>query len=609
MKKRNQVIAIGIILAIISIGYFVSSLSGTKKAPSEVPVSQLAKQLEQRQVATLTLEAERILIDLKDGATEFTNKESSANLNDYLALYGVGPDELRNVVIKVGKSSNSNFWLAVISTVAPFLIVLLIFGFLFFSMRQATGANTKALSFGQSNPRLGQEGNKRTTFVDVAGYKEAKQELWEVVEFLKDPERFKKLGAEIPRGVLLVGPPGTGKTLLAKAVAGEANVPFFIISGSEFVEMFVGVGASRVRDLFNRAKASAPAIIFIDEIDAVGRYRGAGLGGGQDEREQTLNQILVEMDGFGTNTNIIIIAATNRPDTLDPALLRPGRFDRHVILDRPDVSERKEILEVHGKSKILGPDIDFDKIARSTPGFVGADLYNLLNEAAILAARNNKKHIEMIDVTQSIEKVILGPERSARILSDEEKKIVAFHEAGHALLSHVLPQCDPVQKISIISRGMALGYTWMMPEQDRKLKSKTKFEQEISALLGGYVAEKMIFNEITTGAHDDLKKATEMARQMVTSYGMSEKFGPVIFGEKEELVFLGKEIGEQKNYSEKTAALIDHEVSSLIANSYKQAVDLLKKYKKNLQIIAERLIIKETLDAEEFKHAFAGTAS
>jgi cell division protease FtsH len=448
-------------------------------------------------------------------------------------------------------------------------------------------------------------GDKPTvTFEDVAGADEAKQELAEVVEFLREPEKFISLGARIPKGVLMVGPPGCGKTLLAKAVSGEAGVPFFSISGSEFVEMFVGVGASRVRDLFEQAKRNSPCIVFVDEIDAVGRHRGAGLGGSHDEREQTLNQILVEMDGFDTDTNVIVMAATNRPDILDPALLRPGRFDRRVVLDRPDWNGRKKILEVHVRGKPLASDVDLEKIARSTIGFVGADIENLVNEAAILSARRNKKAINMSEFQESVEKVMMGPERRSRVISEKEKDVIAYHEAGHALVARLTPGADPVQKVSIVARGMMGGYTLLLPEDDRTLVSRGRFLARMAVFLGGRVAEEIMFDDITTGASSDLDQVTRIARAMVTQFGMSEKLGPLTFGEKEELVFLGKEIGEHRNYSEEVAEAIDEEVKTLVNYAYRHARDVLTRYRDTLVVVAERLKQEETMDAEEFETFF-----
>ena len=483
--------------------------------------------------------------------------------------------------------------------------ILLIGVFLWFMFRQAQGSNNQAMSFGKSRARMFLGNKTVVTFSDVAGVDEAKTELQEVVEFLKYPEKFNSLGARIPRGVLLVGPPGTGKTLLARAVAGEAGVPFFSISGSEFVEMFVGVGASRVRDLFDQAKRNSPCIVFVDEIDAVGRQRGAGLGGSHDEREQTLNQILVEMDGFDTNTNVIVVAATNRPDVLDPALLRPGRFDRQVILDRPDMRGRLEILNVHVKGMPLDKQMDLQTVAKQSPGFSGADLANLVNEAAILAARRNKKTIGTPEFTEALERVVAGPERKSRIISDEEKTIIAFHEGGHAMVQRMLPKCDPVAKVSIISRGMALGYTMGLPSEDRYLQSKTEFEDKIAGMLGGNVAERLMFGDTTTGSSNDIEKATTLARRMVTEFGMSEKLGPLALGKREEMVFLGRDIGEQRNYSDDVARKIDEEVRAIIDSAYIRATEVLTKHKDRLTELAEALIAKETVEAEEFNKMFA----
>jgi cell division protease FtsH len=499
--------------------------------------------------------------------------------------------------------SQTSQWLGILlMTVLP---VVVIGAFLFIMFRQAQGTNNQAMSFGKSRARMFLGNKTVVTFNDVAGVDEAKTELQEVVEFLKYPEKFNSLGARIPRGVLLVGPPGTGKTLLARAVAGEAGVPFFSISGSEFVEMFVGVGASRVRDLFDQAKRNSPCIVFVDEIDAVGRQRGAGLGGSHDEREQTLNQILVEMDGFDTNTNVIVVAATNRPDVLDPALLRPGRFDRQVILDRPDMKGRLEILKVHIKGKPLDKSIDLQTIARQSPGFSGADLANLVNESAILAARRNKKVIGTTEFSEALERVVAGPERKSRIISDAEKAIIAYHEGGHAVVQRILPKCDPVNKVTIISRGMALGYTMALPSEDRYLQSKTEFEDKIAGLLGGNAAEKLIFGDTTTGASNDIEKATDLARRMVTEFGMSEKLGPLSFGKRDEMVFLGREIGEQRNYSDDVAKQIDEEVRAIIDHGYARAMDVLTQHKDRLVTLAEKLVAEETVERDAFETLFA----
>ena len=486
--------------------------------------------------------------------------------------------------------------MVLLTSIAPFVLLIIIILFMF---RQAQSGGNQALSFGRSRAKLHSENRPKVTFADVAGVDEAKQELAEVVEFLKYPKKFQALGARIPKGLLLLGPPGSGKTLLARAIAGEAGVPFFSISGSDFVEMFVGVGASRVRDLFDQAKKSAPCIVFIDEIDAVGRQRGAGLGGGHDEREQTLNQLLVEMDGFDVNTGVILIAATNRPDVLDPALLRPGRFDRQVVVDRADVVGRAQILGVHARNKPLGSDVKLEVLARRTPGFSGADLENLLNEAALLAARANKSQIEMNDCEEAIDRVIAGPERRSRIISHREKEIVAYHEGGHALVGKLLPNADPLHKITIIPRGMALGYTMQLPTEDRFLMAKGEIIDRITVLLGGRTAEELIFHEVTTGAHDDLQKATSLARKMVTEYGMSPKLGPLALGRKHEQVFLGRDIMEERNYSEEVASQIDAEVRAIIDSCYANAFHLLETNIDKLHRLAEALLEKETVEADE----------
>jgi cell division protease FtsH len=498
--------------------------------------------------------------------------------------------------------ADTSWILLIITTLLPVGLIVL---FIVFFMRQAQGTNNQALSFGKSRARMFLGNKTVVTFADVAGVDEAKTDLQEVVEFLKYPEKFNSLGARIPRGVLLVGPPGTGKTLLARAVAGEAGVPFFSISGSEFVEMFVGVGASRVRDLFDQAKRNSPCIVFVDEIDAVGRQRGAGLGGSHDEREQTLNQILVEMDGFDTNTNVIVVAATNRPDVLDPALLRPGRFDRQVILDRPDLRGRVAILKVHTKGKPLDKTVDPENLARQSAGFSGADLANLVNEAAILAARRNRKVIGQSEFNEALERIVAGPERKSRLISDAEKRIIAIHEGGHAVVQRVLPKCDPVHKVTIISRGMALGYTMAMPMEDRYLQSKTEFEDKIAGLLGGNASERLIFGDTTTGASNDIEKATDLARRMVTEWGMSDKLGPLAFGKHDEMIFLGREIGEQRNYSDDVAKLIDEEVRSIVEKGYARATQVLIENRQRLLTLADKLIAEETVEADEFESLFS----
>jgi cell division protease FtsH len=502
-----------------------------------------------------------------------------------------------HVQVKFDKNNGGNYLLSVL--LPNIILVILIAAFMWWVLRQTQSGNNQAMSFGRSRARLIAGDKPAITFADVAGVEEAKQELTEIVEFLKYPEKFVALGARIPKGVLLVGPPGTGKTLLSKAVAGEAGVPFYSISGSEFVEMFVGVGASRVRDLFDQAKKNSPCIVFVDEIDAVGRQRGAGLGGGHDEREQTLNQLLVEMDGFDTNTHVIVIAATNRPDVLDPALLRPGRFDRHVTLDRPDIKGRRAILDVHARNKPLDSTVDLDVLARQTPGFSGADLANLINEAAILAARANKKTIGMEELEEAIARVIAGPERKSRRISDHEKEVIAYHETGHALVMKALPHTNPVHKVSIISRGMALGWTLSLPEEDKYLISRDELMDEIAGIMGGRVAEELVFGDITSGAENDIQKATQMARRMVTQWGMSEKLGNVAMGHREELVFLGRDLGEQRNYSEEVAAVIDEEIRSIVNHGYQTAKTILSGQRDKMDAVVERLKIVETLDAKE----------
>ncbi len=523
--------------------------------------------------------------------------EDQAGLINTLTDLGVTPEQLRQVEISV---ANPQFW-DVWSNVLLALVPLALLGaFFFFIMRQAQGAGNQAFSFGKSRARMFTGDRPTATFVDVAGNDEAKQELQEVVEFLKEPQKFAALGARIPKGVLLVGPPGTGKTLMAKAVSGEAGVPFFSISGSEFVEMFVGVGASRVRDLFEQAKKNSPCIIFVDEIDAVGRHRGAGLGGSHDEREQTLNQILVEMDGFDTDTNIIIVAATNRPDILDPALLRPGRFDRRVTMDMPDIKGRRAILDVHVRGKPLAADVDLDIIAKQTPGFAGADIENLVNEAAILAARRNRRSISTDELQEAIERVIAGPERRSRLISPKEKEIVAYHEAGHAVAMHVLPNHDPVHKITIVPRGMAGGYTMSMPDEETNLLTKDKFRDQLVALLGGRVAEEIRFGDITTGASNDLERVTGMARAMVTQWGMSEQLGPIRYGEREELMFMNRSFAEHRNYSDMVAQQIDEEVHKLVEEAHQRCHQVLSEHWDAMMRVADRLLEVETINAEEF---------
>ncbi len=586
----------------------VASLFSIYVGPGEdktsLDITSMVDKINQGEVKSIELVDNKISLALNDGTMAEVQKEPNESLGELLKNYNVDPDKLKQIKIEVKQDSSLEFWLAAL---LPFLIpFLFIAGFIYFMMRQVQGANSKALMFGQSKAReiAPQDQKSKVTFRDVAGVKEAKEELTEIIDFLKNPRKFINLGARIPKGVLLLGPPGTGKTLLARAVAGEANVPFFSISGSEFVEMFVGVGASRVRDLFRKAKRNSPCIVFVDELDAVGRQRGAGLGGSNDEREQTLNQILVEMDGFDVSTNVIVMAATNRPDILDIALLRPGRFDRRIVLDAPNIDDREAILTVHARKKPFVKEVNLRRVAERTPGFTGADLNNLLNEAAILAARRNKKQIEMADILESIEKVILGPERKSHLLSDEEKKITAYHEAGHALVAHELPHSDPVQKVSIISRGRAAGYTLKMPTKDKYLQPRSGFIDELAVLLAGYVTEKEIFGEVTTGAANDLKEATNIARQLIMQYGMSENLGPRTFGKREELIFLGREITEQRDYSEKIAELIDKEISNLISEAMKTALTIIKKKSSKLKDIVDILLKKETIEKEEFDAIF-----
>ncbi|TSD03711.1 MAG: cell division protease FtsH [Parcubacteria group bacterium Athens0714_26] len=586
------------ILTLLLITITFSLLFGNQSQTEKITVNQLAADINSGQVDKITVQGNTLNIDIKDGKKAVAEKEAELGLTQTLGNYGVKPDALQKVSLEIKNESGFQFWIGILlPTLLPLIVIGIIFWVIF---RQAkTGAN-QAFSFGRSNVRLFGAFKDRITFNDVAGLKEAKQELEEVVDFLKNPKKFLEMGARIPRGVLLMGSPGTGKTLLARAVAGESGVPFFYISASEFVEMFVGVGAARTRDVFQTAKKAAPSILFIDEIDAVGRERGTGLGGGHDEREQTLNQILVEMDGFDRDTNIIVIAATNRPDILDRALLRPGRFDRRVILDLPDLNDREAILKIHAKNKPLEQNLDLRKVAVRTPGFSGADLANLMNEAAIFTARNNRKIINQNDLFSSIEKVLLGPERKGRVISQKEKEITAFHEAGHALIAASLKDSDPVHKISIIGRGRAGGYTIKLPIEDIHLKTKSQFTAELATLMGGYVSEKEIFKDISTGASNDLKEATKLAHTMVTQYGMSEKMGPMTFGESHELVFLGKEISSEKNYSETIAAEIDKEIKLLIDQAYKTAQKIISLRKKVLENIAKTLMEKETLEQEEF---------
>lgn len=589
---------LSILIGFLLISYVFSIFAPTEKI-QKVSLTEIANLVNDSKVSSIVVEDEQITAKLKDSETKFSsNISGGGDLTTFLKDNGVDPVRIRAVEIEYKKpGSLSVFAGAILPFLVPLVIVALV---IYFFMRQVQGSNNRAMSFGQSSVRLSDERKNKVRFSDVAGAKEAKEELKEVVEFLKYPQKFLQLGAKIPKGVLLLGSPGVGKTLLARAVAGEANVPFFHISGSEFVEMFVGVGASRVRDMFKKAKKNSPCIIFIDEIDAVGRQRGAGLGGGHDEREQTLNQILVEMDGFETETNVIVIAATNRPDVLDPALLRPGRFDRQVVLDLPDIKDREEILKVHAQGKPMAEDVQLKKIAERTPGFSGADLANIINEAAIMAARQDKKEIGNIDLKEAIEKVMLGPQRRSHILNDKEKEVTAYHEGGHALVGSVLPFSDPVHKVTILSRGRAAGYTMKLPVEDKHLHTKSSFLDEIAALLGGYAAEELVFGELTTGASNDMKVATNMARKMVTQYGMSSALGPVTFGEPHEAVFLGRDFSEQRNYSDEVARQIDDEIARIMKQGLIRAKDELNKHRGVLDEIARRLVKEETLEQEEF---------
>ncbi|MBL8090880.1 MAG: ATP-dependent zinc metalloprotease FtsH [Anaerolineales bacterium] len=565
-------------------------------------ISRVAGQVQNGQVSRIIVEGDDVIRVITTNGTEAeSRKEPDTTLVEQLRGFGVTSEQLAKVDIEVKAPSA---WGGVLSGALYLLPILFMGGLLWFIFRQAQGSNNAAMSFGKSRARMFSGEHPTVTFTDVAGAEEAKQELAEVVEFLKEPQKFIQLGARIPKGVLLVGPPGTGKTLMAKAVSGEAGVPFFSISGSEFVEMFVGVGASRVRDLFEQAKRHSPCIIFVDEIDAVGRQRGAGLGGSHDEREQTLNQMLVEMDGFDTDTNVIIIAATNRPDILDPALLRPGRFDRRVTLDRPDVKGREAILNVHVKGKPLDPQINLGAIARGTPGFAGADLENLVNESAILAARRNKKAIGQPEMEEAIERVVMGPERKSRLISDEEKRIIAYHEAGHAIVANAIIEADPVQKVTIVGRGQAGGVTWFRPDEDRILMSRKKILATLAMALGGRAAEELIFDDITSGASNDIEQVTRMARAMVTRLGMSAEMGTLVYGQKEELIFLGREISEQRDYSDAVAEQIDREVRKIVEEAYKQAKNLVKKYRKQLELVAQKLLEVESINREEFEKLF-----
>ena len=584
------------IITLIIIALLFSLFATPAKAPEQLSLNQLAADINQGTIQKIAVNGNELDITLKDGTAAISQKEDESSLTDSLKNFGVDPTALQSVDVEVQNQSGWSYWAGLL---VPDIITLLIIGFLFWLMfRQAKTGVNQAFNFGRSNLRLSTF-KDRVLFKDVAGLREAKEELIEVVDFLKNPKKFLDLGARIPRGILLMGPPGTGKTLVARAVAGESGVPFFYISASEFVEMFVGVGASRTRDAFMTAKRASPAILFIDEIDAVGRQRGAGVGGGSDEREQTLNQILVEMDGFDRDTRVIVLAATNRPDILDPALLRPGRFDRRVILDLPDINDREAILKIHAEGKVLDKNVDVRRVAIRTPGFSGADLANLMNEGAIITARRNKKMIGQDELFEAAEKVILGPERRSRVISQKEKEITAYHEGGHALVAAAVKDADPVQKVSIVSRGFAGGYTMKLPLEEQHLKTRNQFLADLAMMMGGYAAEELTFGDVSTGASSDLKEASELARRLVTKYGMSE-LGPMTFGKNEEMMFLGREIASERNYSEKVASEIDEQVHGFLMHAYETAQKILRTNKMALKKIADTLIAKENLEHDEF---------
>lgn len=602
MKSFLKNFAVIFLVLLVIAGILGLIQSKQTQKPEKVDIGTLVQEINAGQVKKVIIQGDLLTVNLKDekAKAQEVKKEPGESFGDVMKNYGITDQARQALEVEIKDESSWKFWL---SNLLPALIpLIIIMVFLYFMTKGVQGSNNKAMGFGQSNPRqAGTDPKDKKTFADVAGAKEAKEELAEIVDFLKDPKKFSDMGAKIPKGVLLMGSPGTGKTLLAKAVAGEAGVQFFHMSGSEFVEMFVGVGASRVRDLFTKAKKAAPAIVFIDEIDAVGRRRGTGMGGGHDEREQTLNQILVEMDGFEANLGVIVMAATNRPDVLDPALLRPGRFDRRVVIDLPDIKDREEILTVHAKGKPLAKDVSLNKLAQRTPGFSGADLANLLNEAAILAVRRGKKIVGESEVLESIEKVLLGPERKNRIISEKEKKMTAYHEAGHAVVGHFLAHCDPVRKVSVISRGQAGGYTLNMPSEDTHYRTLAHFRDDLAMMFGGYTVEKMIFGDdmLSTGPSSDLKHATKTAKDMVTRYGMSTKLGPRTFGEHEEMIFLGKEIHEQRDYSEKTAEEIDLEIKALVEEAEKRANTVVLANREKMDLLVKELMEKETVEQED----------
>ncbi len=597
-KLTKNLLYAFIILLLVSFFFsFIIELTQIKE--NLVSLNDLAKKVKNEEVSEIIVRGNELEIFLKNGERLKAQKEPEVSVLETLKGYGIEPNLLEKIKLEVKNEGGLKYWASIlIPSLLPVIIIAFIFWWIF---RQARAGMNQTFSFSKANLKVfNQFKNEKVTFKDIAGLKEAKEELVEIVDFLKNPKKYLEIGARIPRGVILIGPPGTGKTLLARAVANEAGVPFFHISASEFVEMFVGVGAARVRDLFQTAKKAGRSIIFIDEIDAVGRERGAGLGGGHDEREQTLNQILVEMDGFEREDTVIVMAATNRPDILDPALLRPGRFDRRIILDIPDLNDREEILKIHARGKPLAPEVNLREVAIRTPGFSGADLANLMNEAAILAARENKKVISQKHLYEAIEKVILGPERKSRVISPKEKEIIAYHEAGHALVAAAVKNADPVQKVSIVSRGLAGGYTLKLPTEERRLRTKSQFLAELAVAFGGYAAEFEVFKEITTGSYNDLKEATALAHRIVTQYGMNETLGPRTFGRHQELIFLGREITTEKDYSDKIAALIDEEVNKLITKTSEIAKKIVSKYRKVLDAVAQVLLEKETLEKEEF---------
>ncbi len=599
---RNSFVYLILLVAVVALFFTAFPPSGGNEN-QQISINEVAAGVRDGTIRRILVSEERLQIEYSDKRRATSRKETNVGITQQLRDYGVTPEQLDGTSIQFVDPPQFGNWLQILINLLP---LVFFGGILLFMMRQAQGTNNQALSFGKSRARMFMANKPTVTFADVAGVDEAKQELHEVVEFLKFPEKFAALGARIPKGVLLIGPPGTGKTLLSRAVAGEAGVPFFSISGSEFVEMFVGVGASRVRDLFEQAKRNSPCIIFVDEIDAVGRQRGAGLGGSHDEREQTLNQILVEMDGFDSNTNVIVTAATNRPDVLDPALLRPGRFDRHVVLPPPDIGGRRAILDVHAKGKPLETNVDLGVLAKQTPGFSGADLANLINEGAIIAARRNKQTIAMQELEDAIDRVIAGPERKSRIISDEEKERTAIHEAGHAVVARFLKSHDPVHKITIIAHGMMGGYTRFLPVEDRHMWTRSQFKDRLAGTLGGHCAEKLVYGEMSTGAQNDIEVATNLARKMICEYGMSDVLGPRTFGHKEEMIFLGREIGEQKNYSEKVAEAIDEEIRTLIEGAHDEAMHLLTENRHILQLMAAELMKRETLDGEALERVFLG---